>query len=205
MESRDGAVRVVSRTLIRPRLKVTYPQVERLRNAIAQKVINQAFLETIYRLIKRQGFAEDYTKEGTGAYEVKLNDKGLLSASLDNYAYAKHAAHGTTLRESVNADTETGKLYALADFFTPGSNYRDVISGMIKQQIKERDIPLTTPFEKIAPDQDFYLTEEALVIYFQQNKYTPYVWGFPEFPIPYAQLSGIIDPKGPLARLARRK
>lgn len=205
MESRDGAARIVSRTLVRPRLNVTYPQVQGLRNSIAQKTINQAFLETVGRLIKDQGYAQDYTKEGTGTYEAKLNDRGLVSVNLDNYGYAKHAAHGVTLRKSVTADTGTGTIYALSDFFVPGSDYRDRISTIVRQQIKERDIPLIAPFQKIGENQDYYLTEDALVIYFQQYEYTPYVWGFPEFPIPYAQLADIIDPKGPLPRLMRRK
>lgn len=203
MDKRSGSAVVTERKLVIPRLSVVYPQVGRSPYSIAQKVINQAILETVYALAREQGIAGDYTKKGTGTYEIKLNGKGLLSLTLDNFTYAEGAAHGLTLRKSLTADLESGKIYALEDFFLKGSDYRGVLSEEIKQQIRERDIPLTTPFERIGPNPDFYLTEKGLVLYFQQYEYTPYVWGFPEFLIPYSRLTGILDPKGPISRLVR--
>lgn len=203
METRAGAARITERKLLRPRYTVVYPQVSRLRSSIVEKVINQAILGLVYRLIRDQGYSEDSTKTGTGTYEIKWNGKGLLSLTLDHYAYAKGAAHGLTIRKSLTADLETGKIYRLEDFFLKGSNYRTQISDIVKQEFKNRDIPQIEPFEGIGPDQDYYLTDGALVIYFQLYEYTPYVWGFPEFPIPFGRLTSVIDPKGPLARLMK--
>lgn len=73
---------------------------------------------------------------------------------------------------------------------------------MIREQIKERDIPLINEFTAIRPNQDFYVADKTIVIYFQLYELTPYVYGFPMFPVSLYELQEIIDEKGPLGRLA---
>ncbi|WP_368073024.1 RsiV family protein [Virgibacillus salinus] len=52
------------------------------------------------------------------------------------------------------------------------------------------------------PDQDFYIADKALVIYFQLYEITPYVFGFPMFPISVYAIKDIINEDGPLGRMA---
>src|SRR5699024_1432485 len=121
--------------------------------------------------------------EMLGTYEVKTNERNILSISFSNYAIFPQAAHGLTLMKSLTINTETGEVYNLNDLFKESSNYVDVLSSIIANQIMERDIQVLEPFTTIRPDQDFYIADKSLVIYFQLYELTAYVYGFPMFPI----------------------
>lgn len=201
MNCTDIKARIVPQKLVKPRLEVRYPRVSRLPSRAAQTRINHTILDRIYAMIRDQGYLQEPDKEITGTYEIPLNDHGLLSVILDNYAYAKGAAHGLTVRHSPTFNLQSGRVYRLKDLFKPGSDYIRVISDRIKQEIAEKDIPLIAEFEAIKEDEDFYMTEDSLVIYFQLYEYTPYAYGFPSFSIPYEDLRKIVDPEGPVACL----
>lgn len=183
------------------RLKLTYPKVSGLADRGVQQRINLAILERVYALIREQGYVQDPTKEMTGGYAVKLNDKCVLSLYFTNYAYAQGAAHGLTIANTLNVDLATGRIYELKDLFRENSGWRMRISEAIKKQIKERDISLIADFKTIEPGhKDWFMTPTDLVVFFQAYEYTPYVYGLPEFPIPYAELADIANPHGPMER-----
>ena len=46
---------------------------------------------------------------------------------------------------------------------------------MIEKKIVEWDVPLIEGFTQIRSDQDFYIADHSLVIYFQVYEWTPYV------------------------------
>ncbi len=164
-------------------------------------MINNSILDAVYDLIRLQGYVQDPTKTLTGDYHVKLFKNGLLSLLYENYGYAQHAAHGITYQSSQTFNLEDGSEYRLEDLFKPGSNYVDRLSDIIRREFKSRDIPMLTEFKAIDRNQSFYLTDQAVGIYFQLYEYTPYVYGFPTFEIPFRDLMDIIDPNGPIGRL----
>ncbi|MBU5677212.1 DUF3298 and DUF4163 domain-containing protein [Alkaliphilus sp. MSJ-5] len=186
--------------LTMPRLEIYYPVVSGLNNINVQKNINSNILNLVYQMIKDQGYYENPQTTITGYYEIKTNERGILSIVLTNYAFSG-GAHGLTIMKSLTFDVETGKLYSLKDLFKDGSNYVDVLSEIIEEQIEERDIPLITEFDKIRPDQDFYIADKALVIYFQLYELAPYAYGFPQFPISVYEIQDIIKEDGPLGEM----
>ncbi|GAB7388775.1 hypothetical protein BSNK01_26130 [Bacillaceae bacterium] len=56
--------------------------------------------------------------EMNGFYELKTNERGILSLTLSNYAYTYPMAHGMTLLKSLTIDVNTGKTYDLKELFT---------------------------------------------------------------------------------------
>ena len=177
-------------------LDIDYPQVTRLMNLNVQKIINRTIINTVYMLIQEQGFYE----EMDGTYELKNNDKGVLSIVLINYSFAG-GAHGNTIAKALNFDIETGHVYTLPELFKPNSNYVKKISDIIKVQIKARNIPTLGDFTEINPNQDFYIADRSLVIFFQLYEITPYYAGIPYFPISIYELEDIINENGPLQRM----
>ena len=87
-------------------------------------------------------------------------------------------------------------------YLKPESDYVKRLSILINTQIKQRDIQLLNGFTVIQPNQDFYIADKALVIYFQLYEITPYAFSFPMFPISVFDLQDIIDENGPLDRMA---
>jgi hypothetical protein len=191
---------VLTRTITRPNTTIYYPQLAGLANQQAEKEINQALLQTVQGLIHEQQRVQvPGDTQMQGSYEIKSNERGIFSVTMSNYAYTPQMAHGMTFLGSVTADVQTGKLYTFRELFKPGSNYIQVLSDMIKVQIKERQIPTLNEFTTIKADQDFYIADKALVIYFQLYEITPYYVGFPMFPISVYALEPIINEKGPLS------
>ena len=186
--------------LVMPRLEVYYPVVSGLHNLNVQRKINNNILSLAYQMIKDQGYYENPQTTMTGYYEIKTNERGILSLSLTNYAFSG-GAHGMTIMKSLTFNIETGKMYSLGDLFKSGSDYVNVLSEIIKKQIKERDIPTIEEFDQIRPNQDFYIADKALVVYFQLYKLAPYVYGFPQFPISVYEIQDIIKEDGPLGEM----
>ena len=182
---------------------VYYPQVVLSESSSWQYEINQAIIEQVKDLITLQtGSIPTSVEQMLGFYEIKNNQRNILSLALSNYTYHFHAAHGMTYIKSLTFDFNKEKLVQLEDLFIPGSNYVEVISNHIQQQIEQRNIQLLDDFTTIQPQQDFYIADKTLVIYFQLYEITPYVEGLPMFPISVFDLMDSIDENSPLSRLA---
>lgn len=183
---------------------IYYPQVFGLQNTNVQQSINQTIFQLMQFLMQQQ-----YQQQGTnnftemiGSFEIKTNERNILSLSLSNYAFAYQHANGLTLMKSLTFDTITGKSYKLKDLFKPNSNYVEVLSKIVQKQINERNIQLLGTFSQISPNQDFYIADKSLVLYFQLFEITPHYVGFPMFPISVFELQDIIAENGPLGRMA---
>lgn len=195
-------VLVKTLTFNAPKMLIYSPLVGGLKNENAQKMINHTILLHVQALIKKQNYYENASQtEVSGSYDLKNNQKQVLSLTLNNFAYTQHAAHGMTYLKGLTFDTNTGKEYMLKDLFKEGSPYVKVLSDLIAVQIKRRDITLLNEFPGIKPNQDFYIADKCLVIFFQLYEITAYVYGFPMFPISVYEISDIIDEKGPLGKM----
>lgn len=139
----------------------------------------------------------DYHYEGS--FSIGLNKKNLLVLQESGYDYPFGAAHGMPIMEYVHVDTKTGAFYQLEDLFRGGSNYTEVLSGIVEEQIKEKGEEMgvwADSYKGIRPDQRFYLTEDALMLYFNPYEIGSYAAGFPVFSVPYDEISDIIDKNG---------
>jgi len=152
------------------------------------------------KLLIEQNFHEKDLVEMDASYEIKNNQRGILSLNLIVYSFTG-GAHGMTIIKSMTFDTTTGKQYTLNDLFQKGSNYEKELSIIISEDIKKWGIQLLGKFDGIRGDQDFYIADTSIVIYFQLYEITPYVWGFPYFPIPILDIQDIITQDGPLNRM----
>ncbi|WP_251552532.1 DUF3298 and DUF4163 domain-containing protein [Neobacillus muris] len=186
-----------------PKRTVSYPQVSGVLDQQLERFINRTIVQQTQELINQQtGMMPTTVEEMLGTYEIKNNQRQVLSLSLSNYTYHSHAAHGMTYIKSMTFDLQKGKLCNLKDLFKRDSPYVQKLSTIIREQIKQRNIFLLQDFTSIKPDQDFYIADKALVAYFQLYEITPYAFGFPMFPISVYDLQDIIDEHGPLGRMA---
>lgn len=126
---------------------VYYPQVAYCENYIWEHRINHAIYEQVKSLISLQvGNLPSTVDEMLGFYELKNNQRQLLSLSLSNYTYHKQAAHGMTYIKSLTFDFEKERICQLKDLFAPGADYVQRLSELVELQIIQRDIPLLEAF-----------------------------------------------------------
>jgi len=185
---------------------VQYPEISGLGNAEVQHRLN-SFFSKLASEAKEEGYehakyiGQDEIARGVKAetyfnYQVKYNRKGILSIVFYNYQYSG-GAHGITIQSSYTFDLNTGDEFDLKDLFMDNCDYVSNISKEVKKQMEEKEMTdmLLEPFEAIKADQDFYLTNNAVVVYFQQYEYLPYYFGIPEFELSFLMLNGMLKPE----------
>lgn len=200
-------VRIRTLRFVKPRLKAYYPAVCGMRSLFIQRKINKEILNLVNLLIREQGYYVNPRTTIDGTFELKTNELGVLSLSIINYAFSG-GAHGLTIIKSLSFNVKTGSVSSLAELFKPGSidapppqNYVDRLSNIVARQIKERDLPLLNEFTSISPDQDYYIADKCLVLYFQLYELAPYAYGFPYFPISVYEIQDIVAEDSLLGRM----
>ena len=129
-------------------------------------------------------------------YKITCQKGDILSLVLFDYQYYG-GAHGITRQISHTFDIKTGREYDLADLMEGGSGYEGYINDFIRQDIVKEGLEdaQLVKFESIADDQNYYLSNKGLVIYFQQYEYFPYAAGIPEYNLPYDGLERYFNPE----------
>jgi hypothetical protein len=186
--------------VLRDKLNLLYPAVVQHTPYQAELAMNTSIVNAVNKQLRDQGYPQNPQTDVTAHYELKTNERGILSLTLWNYAFSG-GAHGLTIQNALTFNTESGKAYALKDLFKPGSDYVAKLSAIIKAELKTRDIPLLVEFNSIKPDQDFYIADKALVVYFQVYELAAYVYGFLYFPISVYAIQDIIAEDGPLGKM----
>ncbi|MCC0627529.1 MULTISPECIES: DUF3298 and DUF4163 domain-containing protein [unclassified Clostridioides] len=132
-------------------------------------------------------------------FELKKNTDSALSIKVRYYTYSG-GAHGFYQDIAYNVDMRTGKFLELMDLFKDNTKYKEVIDEEIKRQIAElekkdeENIGIYN-FKGIKENQNFYLQDENLVIYFDLYDITPYAAGIPEFSINKKLISSMLKPE----------
>lgn len=167
---------------------IVYPQLDGIENKKIQDKIN---------LFLKGKFNIDYKSEDEEvfsiSYRLQFNKNNIINIIENTYSYYKGAAHGNSNRNSIILNMDTGEDYILEDLFIKNSNYNSLISQNIIEQIKKSDIEFIEEFKIIDKNEQFYLDDEGIVIFFPPYKYTPYAAGYIEFKIPYKELDTIIN------------
>ncbi|GFR37105.1 hypothetical protein PRECH8_04010 [Insulibacter thermoxylanivorax] len=197
MELNALPVLVYTYPIQQPKLQAKVPIIRNVPSAAAEHAINQTIQNLYTAMIAETGYPQNPAVEVTSTYQIKTNERGVLSLSLIVY-YFSGGAHGLTLQRSLTFDVQTGKSYNLSELFKPGAPYVERLSTIVREQIAARELPVFEPFNSIRPDQDYYIADKALVLYFQLYELVPYVYGFPYFPISVYQIQDLIDDNGPL-------
>jgi len=184
------------------RVSILYPQISG-PSPSATRIINNSIINQVNALIKEQGkYLTSNQYEMIGHYELKTNERGILSLTLSNYAMSTPSAHGMTLLKGLTFDVNSGRSYQLADLFKPGAPYVNVLSREVQIQIQLRQIPVLSPFTAISPNQDFYLADKSIVLFYQLYDLAPYYYGFPMFPISNYTLLPLVSDQSPISILA---
>ena len=209
------SVKTIRETSETDEIKITllYPQLEGVADKTVQDNLNGAFkkvaedarneglknaseLEEAKESAKEAGYETTPNKcETFFDYLVKYNQNGLLSIVFLDYQYSG-GAHGLTVQSSTTRNLSTGQEYQLKDFFVQRTDHVSIVSQEVKNLMEEQGLTeaLLNPFSAISADQNYYLTNDDLVVYFQAYEYFPYAAGIPEFSIKYSRLKGNFKP-----------
>jgi len=198
-------------------LKITYPEIKNPDNDSGIAAINEYYgiqfdhyISTIISEGRERAEADKEFAESSGsefhphAYEcfpqITYNGSNLLSVLNTQYEYTG-GAHPNSFRRSETFDVKTGKKLALNDILGGSKDealekvYQTVLMHIQEKEGKDdffffenyRD-----DLREYYAEDDFVLTENSIMFYYQLYAIAPYAAGFPEFELPF-------DEAGPLA------
>jgi Protein of unknown function (DUF3298). len=176
--------------------RITYPHISGVVNGQNQQLLNVGFAEQakIFRA-KADYAAKSGTVKADMDYRVTRNQDGVLSLVIRRTI---SAANGVQ-REftGVTIDTVSGQRFFLSDLFIDNADYVATLSGQIQQKITQSRMAekLVRKFDRIGANQAFYLTGDALVVFFSQGEYFSDDCAVTEFAIPLKSLEGILKPQ----------
>ncbi len=183
-------------------VELEIPVLRNMADEGIQELINTMFDEDATSFVEevRSGYpeyaqdAEEYDFEphlfsAYTEFEITFNQGGILSIPVTYYQFTG-GAHGMTVLRSYNLDLESGNLFQLIDILN--DEQREIVNNQVKNQLQEDDERFfpdaAEEFEGIADNQNFYLKNGNLVVYFDLYELGPYAMGIPEFPISFASL-----------------
>ncbi|MBB6215717.1 hypothetical protein HNQ80_001806 [Anaerosolibacter carboniphilus] len=176
---------------------VYYPEIEGMKNLVVQEQVNR----TLRKLSQAEGIDTnkelDYSYQGD--FAVTFFQKNLVVIQITGYNYPFGAAHGMPTQIYAHVDLMSGAFYQLKDLFKPNSNYVKILSDIIREQIirqGENSSVWLDSYKGIEENQPFFVTMDALNIYFYPYDIAPYAAGFPTFKIPFRDIMYIINTKG---------
>jgi hypothetical protein len=132
-------------------------------------------------------------------YTITYNQNCAISLYFDKYEYTG-GAHGNTVRLSQMWSLNTGRQISLRSLFPDNPHYisdlKNEIISQIEVQIRMGNNIYFDNYKdlvnKTFNSDSFYLTPDALVIYFGQYDIAPYSSGIPEFHIPYKKVNAAL-------------
>lgn len=193
-----GGLRVVEQKY-RPNMAtlISYPEFAGLADPKAQEALNQRLRAAFIggESAQTQDAKEQQATIDAGFTVRQLKDLVILSKS--GYWFGWGAAHGMPSRDYYQIDTKTGTIYTLADLFKHGSNFTDRLREIIRKQIATRPEKPMQENPEVKTSQAFYISADALTIYYRPYEIASYAQGFIEFSIPWSEVSDLIDTNGP--------
>ncbi len=218
--SETEAVKLVEKKQETENLKCRWPEVVNFKNKEVEKKINAEIKEIafdLYRASKEeieQGKQAERSeaekdqewKKAFGKfeweyyveYEVPYNHNELVSIYFEQMFSSNRQAHPVNQSRAITVNTQNGKVLPLKDLFEPNSDYKTLLDSWMKEylQKKKNELPLLIKsmdeFKGIEPEQEFYLTDKALVIFYQMYKYTPRPAETLKIAVPYKNMETIL-------------
>jgi hypothetical protein len=176
---------------------VYYPKIQGIKEKDLEDKVNNK-LKTLSQVkVIEENVQLEYNY--LGDFKIEFFEKNLLVLELQGYNLPFGAAHGMPRKIYAKINLNSGDFYELQDLFKEGSNYEMVLSDIIGKQIKNNpkySYVFSDNYNRIRENQHFYISKDALYIYFYPYEIAPYAAGFPTFKIPYEDIMDIINESG---------
>lgn len=201
MYDKFGPVKVITIKKKYENIKVAYPKLVDMKDKKAEGKINKQIRDLVDELVE-EGHQPDSTVDVR--FETKVNRNGVYSVVLILFYYIEHAAHPMEIQKALTFSTLNGHNYTFAELFSKKSYYKTRLTRFVKEYVNKENVQLINEIQTVTDEQEYYLTYEDLVLFYQLYEYTPYVYGFLEIPIPYEELRSMAAIDSPIRQLTSR-
>ena len=193
------------------KVNIKYPVIQEVSDKSIQNRLNEKFKKDVlyfkseiekqaveaYNYSKNKGFPF-MTYEVFIDFKVTFNKNNILSIPASYYSYTG-GAHGFTIIRPYNINLTSGKEIKLKDIFKEGTDYKTIIKNEIIRQMKENPNEYfpeaLNKIKSISDDQNFYLEDGNIIIYYGLYDIAPYASGIKEFKIPFSMFNAAVKPE----------
>ncbi|HEX2938246.1 MAG TPA: DUF3298 domain-containing protein [Ruminiclostridium sp.] len=202
--SAAGSLRVekVSESVSVPSLncRVSYPHIDGISNLSRQERLNVALKESAKTVETKARYDAKFGNVNADVdFIVTRNNNSIMSLVVKGKISSGKSE--SLSQTGLTIDTVTGRRYLLADLFIDNADYVETLSNQIKTQIARSglDKRQVKEFKRISENEDFYLTSDSVIVFFEQGEYFSSDCAVREFAIPLETLAGILKPQVRLA------
>jgi hypothetical protein len=183
-------------------INIVFPKVKYEDNTLIENKINNLINDIYLRHgidIKRKKVLEDSIGEFNSSFEQSYKIKNIFGIKFINWMYYDGAARGNGEIVSLNINLNNGEEFEFKDIFR--GRYNDIIINLVKDKLKEHDCKDSYfDFDNIQlkDTQEFYISDNKLIIIFFKYEITPGCCGSIEISLDFNEVIMYINPNGPL-------
>ena len=176
-------VRVTPKTKIQNKSRISYP-VFAGRNSTVTKNMNT----NVTRFISDYKSTKHISYNTT--YEITADNSSYLSVLFTINITDIDTGQKTKVYNAISYNLKNGRSLQLKDLFTNGFN--EELKGVINNRFKQFGLPQIDSFDAIAKNQNFYLQNDSLVIFYNKGEATNFADGEVFIPFLLTDLIGIL-------------
>ena len=170
------------------------PQISGLKNKDFESELNSDIENAGNEFLNKfESTAKNISHPSYFSGETSVYEKNGVLSLVTEINYYTQKPHNNSFRITKNINTETSELLSLGDLFAD-SGYIDFINHTLADMTLSNPDQYSGLWAKpvLSENQDFYISNDSVVIYYPPYELSYYTRGFVEFPIPLSALSGYL-------------
>ena len=173
-------------------VELQLPQFKSLKNKGFESEVNEEISQVCMNFLSKFKTASDeISSPSVFTSETKKYENGNITSLITQIDYYTQKPHNNSFRITKNINTDTCCELCLKDLFE-GDDYIDFINSTLTAIVEKNPQEYSDLWARpqLSENQDFYITEDSLVVYYPPYELSYYTRGFVEFSIPLSNLSG---------------
>ncbi len=178
-----SVVKSIPRTKILGKSRISYPSFSG-RNSDVVKNMNAAMDKFIsaYKSTKNSSY--------TGTYEITADNSTYLSVLFTINLVDSSTGQKTKLYNAITYNLKNGKQLQLKDLFANGFN--EELKNAVNNKFKQFGLPQVDNFDAVAKNQNFYLQNDSLILFYNKGEASYFADGEVFIPFLLTDLIGIL-------------
>ncbi|MCM3728940.1 DUF4163 domain-containing protein [Neobacillus cucumis] len=198
-ESTRQAIKIHDESIVKdaPIINIIYPQLDGMKDKIAQGKINDLLKKKANAADESQMTNDDPSAPSSfqSKYKITFQNDHLISFVYDQYSYLSGAAHGMPSRVPILVDLDNGRMVEPNELFNGSTQTKQLISELVLKQDVLHTLEVMGEFKQISSDdlKQVYLTKDGLMMYFPPYEYASFAEGTLQYHLSFSDIQGVLN------------
>jgi hypothetical protein len=198
-ETAQQTIKIHDESIVKdnPIINITYPQIDGMKDKMAQAKINNMLKEKATAADESQMTNEDPSAPSSfhSKYKTTFQNDHLISFVYDQYFYLSGAAHGMPSSVPILVDLDNGRIVEPNELFNGSPQTQQIISRLVLKQDVLHTLDVMGEFKQISSDdlKQVYLTKEGLMMYFPPYEYAAFAEGTLLYHLSFSDIQSVLN------------